>query len=92
VVQVADTGPGISSEQQSMLFKEFTRLAPSVAHGTGIGLAISQRIAHALGGAITVDSKEGAGSTFTLWLPITEGAGTGVRDAGGSARNAGDRS
>lgn len=70
VADVADTGPGISAEQQQMLFQEFARFAPSAVHGTGIGLAISQRIAHALGGVITVESKVGVGSTFTLWLPL----------------------
>ena len=67
---VSDTGPGIPAEQQSLLFKEFSRLDESgEKHGAGIGLAISQRIAHALGGEITLESEVGRGSTFTLWLP-----------------------
>jgi signal transduction histidine kinase len=69
-IDVLDTGPGIAPEQQAMVFQEFTRFSPSAAHGTGIGLAISQRIAQALGGAISVKSEVGKGSTFTLWLPV----------------------
>ena len=69
LAEVRDTGPGIAPDKQAMLFLEFTRFDPGAAHGAGIGLAISQRVAHALGGAITVESQVAAGSTFTLWLP-----------------------
>lgn len=70
-VDVIDTGPGISAEEQEFLFKEFSRLETAgEAKGVGIGLAISQAIAHALGGGITVESEVGKGSTFTLWLPV----------------------
>ena len=55
-----------------MLFMEFTRLDPNVAEGTGIGLAISQRIAEALGGEITVESRVGVGTTFALHLPTAD--------------------
>jgi PAS domain S-box-containing protein len=68
-IEVADTGPGIEPESQRKLFQEFTRFDPKAASGAGIGLAISQRIANALGGAIRVESKPGTGSKFTLWLP-----------------------
>jgi PAS domain S-box-containing protein len=68
-ITVADNGPGIPFEKQNMLFREFTRFSPEVAQGAGIGLAISQRIARALDGAITVKSQPGVGSAFTLWLP-----------------------
>ncbi|HEY9225767.1 MAG TPA: ATP-binding protein, partial [Gemmatimonadaceae bacterium] len=67
-VAVSDTGQGIAEDQLPKLFQEFTRLHPEVA-GVGLGLAISQRLAHALGGSITVKSRVGEGSTFTLWLP-----------------------
>jgi PAS domain S-box-containing protein len=66
---VMDNGPGIPPEKQRLLFREFTRLDPGAAEGSGIGLAISQHIAHALGGSITFRSTFGGGSTFTLWLP-----------------------
>jgi PAS domain S-box-containing protein len=69
VISVVDDGPGISAEKQSMLFTEFTRFDPDAAEGAGIGLAISQRIAQALGGEITVESDPGHGSTFALHLP-----------------------
>jgi PAS domain S-box-containing protein len=68
-IDVADDGPGISAERQRTLFTEFTRFDPSAAEGAGIGLAISQRLATALHGTIRVESEEGIGSTFTLWLP-----------------------
>jgi len=64
-----DNGPGIPAEKQSLLFTEFTRFDPDAAEGAGIGLAISQRIAQALGGEITVESNPGHGSTFALHLP-----------------------
>jgi PAS domain S-box-containing protein len=69
--EVMDTGPGIPREKQRLLFQEFTRLDPGEKKGAGVGLAISQRIAQALGGEITAESEAGAGSTFTLWLPCT---------------------
>jgi len=69
VLAVADTGPGIPPEKHSLLFREFTRFDPGAAEGSGIGLAISQQIARALGAAITFKSTPGIGSTFTLWLP-----------------------
>jgi signal transduction histidine kinase len=68
-VDVADTGPGIPRDKQHLLFREFSRLEPGTKHGAGLGLAISQKLAHALGGEITLQSEEGQGSTFTLWLP-----------------------
>ncbi|MFL5579065.1 MAG: sensor histidine kinase [Gemmatimonadaceae bacterium] len=69
-VDVEDTGHGIRPDQQALLFDEFTRFDPEAAQGSGIGLAISDRIARALRGRITVRSAVGAGSTFTLWLPL----------------------
>ena len=66
---VEDNGPGIPFEKQNLIFREFTRFQPDAAAGTGIGLAISQRLAHALGGMITFKSTPGHGSTFTMWLP-----------------------
>lgn len=70
-ITVSDNGPGIPPEKQNMLFREFTRFDPKAAAGSGIGLAISQRVARALGGTITFRSEVGSGSSFTLWLPAT---------------------
>jgi PAS domain S-box-containing protein len=72
-VDVSDTGQGIPPDQQHLLFREFTRLNPHAGKGAGLGLAISQRIARALGGRITFASNAGPGSTFTLWLPLPAG-------------------
>jgi PAS domain S-box-containing protein len=73
-VNIADTGPGLTEEQQKQLFEEFRRFETAGGErGTGIGLAISRRIARALGGDVTVESEVGVGSTFTLWLPLTAG-------------------
>lgn len=69
-MEVVDTGSGIPAEKRPLLFQEFTRFEPGAARGSGVGLAISARIVEALGGEIGVDSKVGAGSTFTLWLPV----------------------
>jgi len=70
-VDVVDTGPGIPPSQQRFLFQEFRRLDTSgESTGAGIGLAISQSVARALGGEITARSAVGRGSTFTLWLPL----------------------
>jgi signal transduction histidine kinase len=77
-VAVSDHGEGIPAEHIGRLFAEFTRLEPERAEGAGLGLAISQRLAHALGGRIHVSSEPGVGSTFTLRLPVTEEARVGA--------------
>ncbi|MFH0985503.1 MAG: hybrid sensor histidine kinase/response regulator [Candidatus Omnitrophota bacterium] len=69
---VADTGPGISPEDMSKVFKrfqQFGRTAGSGAKGTGLGLAISKQLVEMHGGRIWVESKEGAGSRFIFTLP-----------------------
>jgi PAS domain S-box-containing protein len=69
LVTVSDNGPGIPADKLPMLFVEFTRLDSAVAEGAGIGLSISQKLAHALGGEITVESNVGVGTKFALSLP-----------------------
>lgn len=69
VLAVRDDGPGIPADQVARLFEEFTRFHPATADGAGVGLAIAQRIAEALGGAIRVETAVGRGSTFALHLP-----------------------
>jgi signal transduction histidine kinase len=68
-IEVTDTGTGIPADRQQLVFQEFVRLDPHAAPGAGVGLAISQKIVHALGGEITVSSEAGRGSSFVLWLP-----------------------
>lgn len=72
---VRDTGPGIDAEHLERIFEPFTQADQSATRlkgGTGLGLAVSRRLAHLLGGDVTVDSTVGEGSTFTLRLPMTE--------------------
>lgn len=70
LVEVEDTGPGIPPEHVPRLFEEFTRFDPGAAEGSGVGLAIAQRLAEALGGRISVRTEVGRGSTFALRLPL----------------------
>ena len=74
---VEDTGIGISSEALARLFQLFTQADSTINQkygGTGIGLAVSQRLAEAMGGSISVVSAPGKGSTFTFRLPLEPGA------------------
>ncbi|MCB0053381.1 MAG: hypothetical protein KDE01_29685, partial [Caldilineaceae bacterium] len=71
-IGVADTGIGISMEQQEFIFERFYRTDKARSRefgGSGLGLSIALRIAQAHNGKITVASKLQEGSTFTLWLP-----------------------
>jgi protein-histidine pros-kinase len=69
-IDVADTGIGIRAEDQSKLFQAFTRLnADKVSHeGTGLGLHLSEKLAHLLGGRVSFESEYGKGSRFSLIL------------------------
>ena len=73
VFSVADTGIGIAPEDQERIFEEFVRLPDASGKktkGSGLGLALSRRLALFLGGRLTVRSKPGEGSTFELALPV----------------------
>lgn len=64
---VTDSGPGIEPALQARLFEPFVT---GRAAGTGLGLAVVQAVAHAMGGAVACESKPGEGATFTLRLPL----------------------
>jgi signal transduction histidine kinase len=66
---VIDTGIGIPEDKRETIFEEFSRLNAHDKPGAGLGLAISERLARALGGQIVVRSEVGHGSTFTLRIP-----------------------
>tara|TARA_R110001606_G_scaffold173894_4_gene320386 strand:+ start:442 stop:1824 length:1383 start_codon:yes stop_codon:yes gene_type:complete len=68
-ISVSDQGDGIAVEDQERIFEKFERLGRSGDGGSGLGLFISRRLAHAMGGSLTVESATGKGSTFTLSLP-----------------------
>lgn len=79
VVQVADTGIGIDEEELPYIFDEFRQVDGSTSRrheGTGLGLAIARKAVKVLGGGITVSSRVGRGSTFTLSLPLVRQAQT----------------
>ena len=67
-IEVADTGQGIPPEMLVRIFDPFFTTKDQ-GKGSGLGLAISYTLAEALGGALTVESRQGAGSRFRLWIP-----------------------
>lgn len=73
LVTVQDTGIGIPEADLEVIFEEFQQGSRRGAgqRGTGLGLAIARRMAAVLGGRVTVQSKEGTGSTFALHLPVS---------------------
>ncbi len=73
VISVRDSGIGIDPSQVSRLFEEFTQADESTTRrfgGTGLGLAISRQLVEGMGGAVTVESELGRGTTFTVSLPL----------------------
>jgi signal transduction histidine kinase len=69
---VADSGIGLTAEQQARLFQDFTQADSLTARrygGTGLGLAITRKLARMMGGDVTVTSEPGKGSVFTVRLP-----------------------
>ena len=74
-ITVSDKGIGIGSEELERLFTPFDRLGQeaTAVEGTGVGLALSQRLIHLMGGRIEVESTAGVGSSFTVLLPLAGG-------------------
>lgn len=92
-VSVVDTGIGIPPADQERIFERFYRVDPARSRntgGTGLGLSIVKHVAVDHGGTVTVWSRPGRGSTFTLVLPLADqGAlveGTAPVDEGGSEK------
>ena len=77
-IMVTDTGIGIPKDKLDSIFSPFMQVDASTTRiygGTGLGLSITKRLAELMGGTISVKSKEGAGSSFTLTLPLPEASG-----------------
>src|SRR3954454_1710402 len=79
-VEIEDTGPGISPDDQEKLFRHFeqTKTGQQAGTGTGLGLAISREFVRLMGGDITVQSQVGKGSVFVIHLPLKEGEARAV--------------
>ena len=80
-VEIEDTGPGISPDDQDKLFRHFeqTKTGQQAGTGTGLGLAISREFVRLMGGDITVSSQVGKGSVFVIHLPLKEGEAQAVQ-------------
>jgi signal transduction histidine kinase/DNA-binding NarL/FixJ family response regulator/HPt (histidine-containing phosphotransfer) domain-containing protein len=80
-LRVRDSGIGISDEQRELLFQPFSQAESGTARtfgGTGLGLAICRQLAELMDGVIELSSKPGAGSTFSLILPLAKGDPAGL--------------
>ncbi|MDE1159875.1 MAG: ATP-binding protein [Neorhizobium sp.] len=85
-IAVNDTGPGMTAQEQAQVFGEFEQggTAETRSGGTGLGLGIASRILTEFGGSLSVSSRKGAGSTFTVRFPLqlAEDAPAGQGDRG----------
>jgi signal transduction histidine kinase len=73
VLEVTDTGIGISQEKQHLLFQTFQQLdvvSDRKYEGSGLGLSLAKQLAELHGGRVSVCSTLGSGSTFSVWLPL----------------------
>jgi signal transduction histidine kinase/ActR/RegA family two-component response regulator len=86
---VWDTGSGISQEDQVQLFEPYFQIAKAVAdgiEGTGLGLAVTRKLAQIHGGSVKVESEVDYGSRFTLVLPLKQEEGVGGDEGVGEAK------
>jgi signal transduction histidine kinase len=73
LIEVGDTGRGISPDHHELIFREFAQVDSSASrahHGTGLGLTIARRFVELHGGRIWVESELGCGSRFFFTLPV----------------------
>ena len=83
---MADNGPGISLENQQIIFEKFRQAGDTMTEkprGTGLGLPISRQIIEHFGGRLWVESAPGGGATFVFELPLSQSA---ARSDSGSGR------
>ncbi|WP_333976635.1 ATP-binding protein [Burkholderia cepacia] len=88
-IGIEDTGIGIDLAQQDRLFKPFSQVDASITRrygGTGLGLALCDRLVAAMGGTISVDSAPRVGSLFTVRLPLRAGIAPKSPAGGGAGR------
>ncbi len=84
LIEVRDTGIGISPEGLQRLFRNFSQAEANTASrfgGTGLGLALTRRFCQSMGGSVDVDSQLGAGSSFRIEIPAEPRKGTAAKSA-----------
>jgi signal transduction histidine kinase/CheY-like chemotaxis protein len=79
VLSVSDTGRGISQQALPRIFEPFfsTKAPATTGSGSGLGLSTVQRVARSHGGGVVVESEEGRGTTFAIYVPLERAAGSG---------------
>jgi signal transduction histidine kinase/CheY-like chemotaxis protein len=94
VVTVSDTGIGIPSEEQDRIFQQYYQVdSPKQrkVKGTGLGLPLSRKLAELLGGSVSLHSEPGAGSKFTVRLPVRAPSGDSPAGTKRAAREPGEK-
>jgi len=83
IVEIQDSGPGISADELDKLFKHFVQTSSGInkSSGTGLGLALSRELAILMGGNIIVTSEVGKGSVFTFFVEIENGKSEAAQDS-----------
>jgi len=81
IIDIEDTGTGMSKDDQRLVFEEFTQVhasTPKTMKGTGLGLVICRQLANLVGGDIALRSEQGVGSTFSFQFPLVTEPTSGV--------------